>query len=176
MYGLLQSLRDNAEETFIKLGYAEIELNFNYPKGTLVFLLGIRDEDELPNALDSFFEENGKLLSGSGYTLKRNGVRITLSRKAVESFFSGFDENGFLSELYALIGSHGVGLSDVEAVFSRHNKGARILDVENEDFDAVIVCDGASDPYRYVFKFEDGHCDFHRLLSSDFDEIYANDN
>ena len=176
MYGLLQSLRDNAEETFIKLGYAEIELNFNYPKGTLVFLLGIRDEDELPNALDSFFEENGKLLSGSGYTMKRTGVRITLSRRAVESFFSGFDENGFLSELYSVISTHGIGLSDVEAVFSRHNKGARILDVENEDFDAVIVCDGASDPYRYVFKFEDGHCDFHRLLSSDFDEIYANDN
>ena len=176
MYGLLQSLRDNAEETFIKLGYADIELNFNYPKSTLISLLEIRGEDGLADALDGFFKMNSELLTGSGYVMKKRGVRITLSKVAVRRFYELFDENGFLAELYTALGTHGVSLSDIEAVFSRHNKGARLADIESDDFDAVIVCGGDDDPYKYIFKFEDGHCDFHRLLSSDFDEIYNNDN
>ena len=176
MYGLVESLRDNAEETFIKLGYSEIELNFNYPKATLLFLLGIDDESALVAALDGFFAENQELLSGSGYVIKKSSVRITLSKEAVKRFFLGYDENGFLSELYSALGAHGVTLADIEAVFDEHNKGAKCELFEGEDFDAVFACDADDDPYRYLFKFEDGHCDFHRLLESDFNEIYKNDN
>lgn len=172
----MESLRDNAEETFIKLGFSEIELNFNYPKATLMFLLGIYDESALESALECFFLENKDTLSSSGYVMKKSGVRITLSKEAVRYFFSGFDENGFLSALYSALGAHGVTLADIEAVFAEHNKGAKCELFEDDDFDALFKCESDGDPYRYLFKFEDGHCDFHRLLESDFDEIYKNDN
>lgn len=178
MYGLLDSLRDNVLETFIKIGDCELELNFNYPKRTLAYLLALNGEAnaELEGALDAFFADNEELLSGSGYLMKNSDVRIRLSKKAVKALYSGAENYGFLSDLYAATRSHGVTAKKVEEVFLKHKTEAKKEVFDNGDFDVCFSLDTQRDPYIYLFKFENGHCDFHRLLWFDYDEIYKNDN
>lgn len=177
MYGLYESLRDNAEETFIKIGYADIELNFKYPKSTLKSLLGNREmsDEELDNAMRGLLSERGEL-SGTEFRLRKSGALVTLSRECVKRMYEGFDENGFLSELYRVISTHSVTEDGIREVLLKHRPTVNIEKSSDPDFDLLAYSPDASDPYRYLFKLEHGHCDFHRLLPEDFEEIYKNDN
>ncbi len=173
MYGLHESLCDNAEETFIKIGYSDTELNFNYPSGTLKSLLGNREmsDGELCEALDAFFAKNATF-SGSSWHKRRAGVMITLHQSSVKAIYERFDKDGFLSELYRAVSAHGASENSVREVFSKHRPTAVAEKSRDPDFDLLVSFEDGSDPYRYLFKFEHGHCDFHRLLPDDFEEIY----
>ena len=174
---IFESLRDNAEETFIKLGYSDIEMSYNYPESTVRELLADGADNELPleeRLASALFSH--ELFCDSRIRKRKGGVSVTLTRECVRELYRDFDPDGFLPELYRVIGRHGVSESDIRSVFLRHRPNSEILPSSDKDFDLLVLDRSGVDPYRYLFKLDHGHCDFHRLLPSDFEEIYKKDN
>ena len=183
MYGLIDSIRDNLDECFVKLGFTDAPLSFNYPARTLAALLGgntdklsleIPDSDSLAAALVRELDGAKEILGECTLRERKGGFSITVSREGVIRAYSRFDKDGFLPSLLSLISTHGVRAEDIHAVFEGAKKPFEIHPSPDEDIDEYITVTDGKDPYIYLFKFEEHHCDYHRLLPTDFYEIYGN--
>ena len=191
MYGLVESIRDNLVECFVKLGYTDAPLNFNYPTRTLKTLIfGIDECKQCFTKTESEADENitdealFKGLTEALYmardtlgecTVRRRtgGYSITVPREGVKRAFSELDAGGFLPSLLSAISSHGVTSEDIHAVFEGAKRPYISHPSRDPDIDEFITVTDGSDPYIYLFKYEGHHVDYHRLLPADFYEIYG---
>ena len=191
MYGLIDSIRDNLVECFVKLGYTDAPLSFNYPARTLKTLIFSIDEcKQCFTKTESEADENitdEELFKGLTEALymardtlgectvrrRTGGYSITVPREGVKRAFSELDAGGFLPSLLSAISSHGVTSEDIHAVFERAKKPYISHPSPDADIDEFITVTDGSDPYIYLFKYEGHHVDYHRLLPADFYEIYG---
>ena len=195
MYGLIDSIKDNLVECFIKLGYTEAPLSFNYPDRTLSALLFGTDKCKqgFTKTESGMDEKNTAEISGEELfrglsealdlakdalgecTLRRRtgGYSITVPREGVKRAFSELDAGGFLPSLLAVISAHGTRSEEIHAVFERAKKPYISTHSCDPDIDEFITVTDGSDPYIYLFKYEGHHVDYHRLLPADFYEIYG---
>ena len=195
MYGLADSIKDNLVECFIKLGYTDAPLSFNYPDRTLSALLFGTDKckQEFTQERGESDEKSAAEISGEELfrglsealglakdtlgecTLRRRtgGYSITVPREGVKRAFSELDAGGFLPSLLSAISAHGTRSEDIHAVFEGAKKPYISTLSRDPDIDEFITVTDGSDPYIYLFKYEENHVDYHRLLPADFYEIYG---
>ena len=199
MYGLIDSILDNLDECFVKLGFTDAPLSFNYPLRTLAALLGMVSggdggesggtravaDSALNNGngeitSEALLGELTRVLDGARDVLgecslraRKSGYSITVPREGVRRAYSRFDKDGFLPSLLSRISTHGVTAEDIHGVFESARVPFEVHLSSDEDIDEFITVTDGSDPYIYLFKFEEEHCDYHRLLPVDFYEIYG---
>ena len=195
MYGLIDSIKDNLVECFIKLGYTDAPLSFNYPDRTLAALLfdtdkckqeftqgrGESDEksaaeisgEELFRGLSEALDLARDTLGECTVRRRTGGYSITVPREGVKRAFSELDAGGFLPSLLSVISSHGVTSEDIHGVFEEAEKPYACHPSTDADIDEFITVTDGTDPYFYLFKYEENHVDYHRLLPADFYEIYG---
>lgn len=193
MYGLKDSIKDNLVECFVKLGFTDAPLSFNYPDRTLAALLfGVEKCKQTFAKADKSDDKNASEIGGEQLltrlaeelasakdtlgecTVRRrkDGYSITVPREGVRRAFSTFDRGGFLPSLLDAISAHGATREHVRAVFERSERPYVATPSDDADFDEFITVTDGSDPYIYLFKFDGHHVDYHRLLPADFYEIY----
>ena len=195
MYGLADSIKDNLVECFIKLGYTDAPLSFNYPDRTLSALLfdGGKCKQEFTQERGESDEKSTAEISGEELfrglsealdlakdalgecTLRRRtgGYSIAVPRAGVKRACSELDAGGFLPSLLSVISAHGTRSEDIHAVFEGAKKPYISTLSRDPDIDEFITVTDGSDPYIYLFKYEGDHVDYHRLLPADFYEIYG---
>ena len=195
MYGLKDSIKDNLVECFVKLGYTDAPLSFNYPDRTLSALLfgtdkckreftqnegkaGEKSTDdptgaELLKRLTDELDSARDTLGECTVRRRRDGYSITVPREGVARAFSELDVGGFLPSLLSVISSHGVTSEDIHGVFEEAEKPYACHPSTDADIDEFITVTDGTDPYFYLFKYEENHVDYHRLLPADFYEIYG---
>lgn len=195
MYGLVESIKDNLVECFVKLGFTDAPLSFNYPDRTLSALLFSADKckQEFTQERGGGDEKSAAEISGEELlkrltrelaaardtlgecTLRRrrDGYSITIPKEGVRRAFLELDAGGFLPSLLRAISTHGTTSEDIHRVFEDAKKSFISHPSCDADIDEFITVTDGSDPYFYLFKYEESHVDYHRLLPADFYEIYG---
>ena len=174
MNGLTQNLRDNLAELTVKIGYPDSDIKFNYPKNCLKGLFGDRQmsDDALYSYLDSFFDENRELLSGSGYRRGKQIIVITVSQTGAVSLLREKEENKLITKLCLAVTSNKATKNEIHDIFLSVSSEAKFLSFDGIDFDELIYTPDGTDPYFYLFSYEMTHTEYHRFLPDDFREIY----
>lgn len=195
MYGLKDSIKDNLVECFVKLGFTDAPLSFNYPDRTLAALLfdggkckqeftqerGESDEksaaeisgEELLKRLTEELELARDTLGECTLRRRKGGYSITVPKEGVRRAFLELDRGAFLPSLLRAISTRGATSEDIYRVFSDAKKPFISHRSTDGDIDEFITVKDGSDPYIYLFKYEENHVDYHRLLPADFYEIYG---
>ena len=171
---LFDSICDNLQETFEKLGYSETEVSFNYPPKTLKTLFGNRgmSDGELADRLCGFaHEQEGKL---GRISFRKNGdvFLLTVPREGARFVHTERKPDPFLSALVRVTMTFFATKEDVHRVFLDTGRPFTVRPFSEPDLDEVIFFTDR-DSYCYCFSYGEERPELHRLLPEDFAELYA---
>ncbi len=171
---LEQSLIDVLVEQQLKLGYMVGAVGFYYPNESINGLLGtnIADNDELNLVLLEFKAYTKDRLGDVEISHKKDRFCFMIPAEGAKYVHENIDPGEFLPEFIKLIGTHGVTLVEVEALFKHFSKAVHVETFDGEDFDELLYFeDGKPDDYRYLFTLEGHHVIYHRYSKEDFERL-----
>ena len=171
---LEKNITDNIKEAQLKLGFDNRPMSLNYTLGSLKNLLGAAPSKDV---LSSFADFTVSRLGRLSFHDIKGGICITIPAEGT-AYVNGLTGYDFLEELIRKVGSHGISIDDVTAVFKRYSENAVIENSASEDFDILAYFpDKCPDEYLYCLTEEPcigGGCHviYHRFIREDFEELF----
>lgn len=182
-YGrLAKSLIDIVKEQQAKLGYRKEIVRLYYPLSTLrhffecagadnkiaaiviseLQMLEILAPNNLPKQLTDTIGE-------IKVTAKNERFCIEIPPEGSEYVHENTADNEFISELIALVGTHGCTMEQITELFYKYSDDIEKKKMQNGEFDCYIrFLNDPDDTYYYCFHDEGCHIIYHRFLPQDY--------
>lgn len=179
---LAKSLIDIVKEQQAKLGYRKEIVRLYYPLSTLRHFFecagadnkiatGVISEQQM---LEILAQENlpRQLTDTIGeikVTAKNERFCIEIPPKGSEYVHENTADNEFISELIALVGTHGCTMEQITELFYKYSDDIEKKEMQNGEFDCYIrFLNNPDDTYYYCFHDEGCHIIYHRFLPQDY--------
>ena len=179
---LAKSLIDIVKEQQAKLGYRKEIVRLYYPLSTLRHFFECAGADNKIAAiviseqqmLEILAQENlpRQLTDTIGeikVTAKNERFCIEIPPKGSEYVHENTADNEFISELIALVGTHGCTMEQITELFYKYSDDIEKKEMQNGEFDCYIrFLNNPDDTYYYCFHDEGCHIIYHRFLPQDY--------
>lgn len=182
---LAKSLIDIVKEQQAKLGYRKEIVRLYYPLSTLRHFFecagadnkiatGVISEQQM---LEILAQENlpRQLTDTIGeikVTAKNERFCIEIPPKGSEYVHENTADNEFISELIALVGTHGCTMEQITELFYKYSDDIEKKEMQNGEFDCYIrFLNNPDDTYYYCFHDEGCHIIYHRFLPQDYEDF-----
>ena len=179
---LAKSLIDIVKEQQAKLGYRKEIVRLYYPLSTLRHFFecagadnkiatGVISEQQM---LEILAQENlpRQLTDTIGeikVTAKNERFCIEIPPKGSEYVHENTADNEFISELIALVGTHGSTMEQITELFYKYSDDIDKKEMQNGEFDCYIrFLNNPDDTYYYCFHDEGCHIIYHRFQPQDY--------
>ena len=102
-------------------------------------------------------------------TAKNERFCIEIPPEGSEYVHENTADNEFISELIALVGTHGCTMEQITELFYKYSDNIEKKDMQNGEFDCYIrFLNDPYDTYYYCFHDEGCHIIYHRFLPQDY--------
>ena len=176
---LEKSLIDIVKEQQAKLGYRKEIVRLYYPLSTLRHFFecagddnkiaaGMISEQQMlaPNNLPKQLTDT---IGEIKITAKNERFCIEIPPEGSEYVHENTADNEFISELIALVGTHGCTMEQITELFYKYSDDIEKKDMQNGEFDCYIrFLNEPDDTYYYCFHDEGCHIIYHRFLPQDY--------
>ena len=179
---LAKSLIDIVKEQQAKLGYRKEIVRLYYPLSTLRHFFecagadnkiatGVISEQQMleilaPNNLPRQLTDT---IGEIKVTAKNERFCIEIPPKGSEYVHENTADNEFISELIALVGTHGCTMEQITELFYKYSDDIEKKEMQNGEFDCYIrFLNNPDDIYYYCFHDEGCHIIYHRFLPQDY--------
>lgn len=173
-YDKLESNIINAiEEQQLKLGYLRETVRLYYPLSSLNRFLNTENSiEQMRSVLQAFSVATKDHLGGVTVTNKEERFCIAIPPKGVEYIHRHMGTGGFLADLIATVGRHGITLDDVLKQFYKYSEQVHVEEMRNGEFDYLVYFEnGVPDGYRYCITVAENHIIYHRYTAEDYEEF-----
>ena len=166
---LAKSLIDIVKEQQAKLGYRKEIVRLYYPLSTLRHFFECAGAD---NKIATGMISEQQLTDAIGeikVTAKNERFCIEIPPEGSEYVHENTADNEFISELIALVGTHGCTMEQITELFYKYSDNIEKKDMQNGEFDCYIrFLNEPDDTYYYCFHDEGCHIIYHRFLPQDY--------
>ena len=179
---LAKSLIDIVKEQQAKLGYRKEIVRLYYPLSTLrhffecagadnkIAVIVISEQQMLeilaPNNLPKQLTD---IIGEIKVTAKNERFCIEIPPEGSEYVHENTADNEFISELIALVGTHGCTMEQITELFCKYSDDIEKKEMQNGEFDCYIrFLNDPDDTYYYCFHDEGCHIIYHRFLPQDY--------
>ena len=177
---LAKSLIDIVKEQQAKLGYRKEIVRLYYPLSTLrhffecagaeIAAIVISEQQMLeilaPNNLPKQLTDS---IGEIKVTAKNERFCIEIPPEGSEYVHENTADNEFISELIALVGTHGCTMEQITELFYKYSDDIEKKEMQNGEFDCYIrFLNNPDDTYYYCFHDEGCHIIYHRFLPQDY--------
>ena len=182
-YGrLAKSLIDIVKEQQAKLGYRKEIVRLYYPLSTLRHFFecagadnkiaaGVISEQQMLEILapENLPKQLTDTIGEIKVTAKNERFCIEIPPKGSEYVHENTADNEFISELIALVGTHGCTMEQITELFYKYSDDIEKKEMQNGEFDCYIrFLNDPDDTYYYCFHDEGCHIIYHRFLPQDY--------
>lgn len=182
-YGrLAKSLIDIVKEQQAKLGYRKEIVRLYYPLSTLRHFFECAGADNKIAAIVISEQQMLEILAPNNLpkqltdtigeikvTAKNERFCIEIPPEGSEYVHENTADNEFISELIALVGTHGCTMEQITELFYKYSDDIEKKEMQNGEFDCYIrFLNNPDDTYYYCFHDEGCHIIYHRFLSQDY--------
>ena len=102
-------------------------------------------------------------------TAKNERFCIEIPPEGSEYVHENTADNEFISELIALVGTHGCTMEQITELFYKYSDDIEKKEMQNGEFDCYIrFLNEPDDTYYYCFHDEGCHIIYHRFLPQDY--------
>lgn len=166
---LEKNLIDVIAEEQAKLGYRKEAIQLYYPLSSLNHFFNSNDSAEImEKKLNVFSDFVSDRLGNVRFSHKGERFCFYLAPEASEYVHRNNGKNGFIYELVKLLQKEETTLDTVIAFFKKWDKNCVVKELDNGEFDILIMFMEREDPYYYCFKDEGCHVIYHRFLPEDY--------
>ena len=162
---LAKSLIDIVKEQQAKLGYRKEIVRLYYPLSTLRHFFECAGAD---NKIATGMISEQQMLE----ILAPNNLPKQLTDtigEGSEYVHENTADNEFISELIALVGTHGCTMEQITELFYKYSDDIEKKEMQNGEFDCYIrFLNEPDDTYYYCFHDEGCHIIYHRFLPQDY--------
>lgn len=179
---LAKSLIDIVKEQQAKLGYRKEIVRLYYPLSTLRHFFECAGTDNkiatdviseqqmleilAPNNLPKQLADT---IGEIKVTAKNERFCIEIPPNGSEYVHENTADNEFISELIALVGTHGCTMEQITELFYKYSDDIEKKEMQNGEFDCYIrFLNNPDDTYYYCFHDEGCHIIYHRFLPQDY--------
>ncbi|RHD95128.1 hypothetical protein DW775_07285 [Agathobacter rectalis] len=179
---MAKSLIDIVKEQQAKLGYRKEIVRLYYPLSTLRHFFecagadnkiatGMISEQQMleilaPNNLPKQLTDT---IGEIKVTTKNERFCIEIPPEGSEYVHENTADNEFISELIALVGTHGCTMEQITELFYKYSDNIEKKEMQNGEFDCYIrFLNDPDDTYYYCFHDEGCHIIYHRFLPQDY--------
>ena len=157
------------KESQIKLGYESMSFGVNYVTPSLLHMLDGAKEEDLPELLKEFSDENKDELGDITVSKTSNGFRLNVPPKGVDYVHSTYDDSDFLVRFINEVRNPRATVESVVDVFKAFGDKVVVKRVDNGEFDYLIYFeDGKPDEFWYCIDTEDLGMTYHRFMKDDY--------
>lgn len=182
-YGrLAKSLIDIVKEQQAKLGYRKEIVRLYYPLSTLRHFFECAGADNKIAAIVISEQQMLEILAPNNLpkqltdtigeikvTAKNERFCIEIPPEGSEYVHENTADNEFISELIALVGTHGCTMEQITELFYKYSDDIEKKEMQNGEFDCYIrFLNNPDDTYYYCFHDEGCHIIYHRFLLQDY--------
>lgn len=182
-YGrLAKSLIDIVKEQQAKLGYRKEIVRLYYPLPTLRHFFECAGDDNKIAATVISEQQMLEILAPNNLpkqltdsigeikvTAKNERFCIEIPPNGSEYVHENTADNEFISELIALVGTHGCSMEQITELFYKYSDDIEKKEMQNGEFDCYIrFLNNPDDTYYYCFHDEGCHIIYHRFLPQDY--------
>lgn len=169
---LEKNLIDLIKEEQAKLGYRKEAVRLYYPLQSLRHFYDCTDDaDGMQKRLSDFPTAAADTLGAVEISHKGDRFCFVIPESGTEYVHTQMQENDFILQLVALIGSHHATIEQIKALFESQEAPCVITDMDSDEFDVMIRFTEGEDPYYYCFKDEGCHVIYHRFLPEDYTDF-----
>lgn len=179
---LAKSLIDIVKEQQAKLGYRKEIVRLYYPLSTLRHFFecagadnkiatGVISEQQMLEILaqENLPKQLADTIGKIKVTAKNERFCIEIPPKGSEYVHENTADNEFISELIALVGTHGCTMEQITELFYKYSDDIEKKEMQNGEFDCYIrFLNNPDDTYYYCFHDEGCHIIYHRFLPQDY--------
>lgn len=179
---LAKSLIDIVKEQQAKLGYRKEIVRLYYPLSTLSHFFesagadnkiaaGVISEPQMLEilALENLPKQLTDTIGEIKVTAKNERFCIEIPPGGSEYVHENTADNEFISELIALVGTHGCTMEQITELFYKYSDDIEKKEMQNGEFDCYIrFLNDPDDTYYYCFHDEGRHIIYHRFLPQDY--------
>lgn len=179
---LAKSLIDIVKEQQAKLGYRKEIVRLYYPLSTLRHFFecagadhktadGVISEQQMLEILaqENLQKQLTDTIGEIKVTAKNERFCIEIPPKGSEYVHENTADNEFISELIALVGTHGCTMEQITELFYKYSDDIEKKEMQNGEFDCYIrFLNNPDDTYYYCFHDEGCHIIYHRFLPQDY--------
>lgn len=166
---LEKSLTDVIAEEQAKLGYRKEAIQLYYPLGSLNhFFNSNASVDSMKKKLNSFCDFSIDRLGIIKISYEGERFCFHLAPEASEYVHKNYEKNVFIFELVELLQRDDTTLNSVISFFKKWDENCIVKEMDNGEFDVLIMFMDREDPYYYCFKDEGCHIIYHRFLPEDY--------
>lgn len=179
---LAKSLIDIVKEQQAKLGYRKEIVRLYYPLSTLRHFFECAVDDNKIAATVISEQQMLEILAPNNMpkqltdsigeikvTARNERFCIEIPPKGSEYVHENTADNEFISELIALVGTHGCTMEQITELFCKYSDDIEKKEMQNGEFDCYIrFLNDPDDTYYYCFHDEGCHIIYHRFLPQDY--------
>lgn len=179
---LAKSLIDIVKEQQAKLGYRKEIVRLYYPLSTLSHFFESAGADNKIAATVISEQQMLEILAPNNLpkqltdsigeikvTAKNERFCIEIPPEGSEYVHENTADNEFISELIALVGTHGCTMEQITELFYKYSDDIEKKEMQNGEFDCYIrFLNNPDDTYYYCFHDEGCHIIYHRFLPQDY--------
>lgn len=179
---LAKSLIDIVKEQQAKLGYRKEIVRLYYPLSTLRHFFecagadnkiapGVISEQQMLEILapNNLPKQLADTIGEIKVTAKNERFCIEIPPEGSEYVHENTADNEFISELIALVGTHGCTMKQITELFYKYSDDIEKKEMQNGEFDCYIrFLNNPDDTYYYCFHDEGCHIIYHRFLPQDY--------
>ncbi len=166
---LEKSLIDVIAEEQAKLGYRKEAIQLYYPLASLNHFFDSNDSaDTMERKLDNFLDFVSERLGVIRVSHEGDRFCFYLAPEASEYVQKNKEKNIFIFELVKLLQEKNTRIDSVIAFFKKWDSKCVVKEMNNGEFDMLIMFIDRDDPYYYCFKDEGCHVIYHRFLPEDY--------
>ena len=179
---LAKSLIDIVKEQQAKLGYRKEIVRLYYPLSTLSHFFESAGADNKIAATVISEQQMLEILAPNNLpkqltdsigeikvTAKNERFCIEIPPEGSKYVHENTADNEFISELIALVGTHGCTMEQITELFYKYSDDIEKKEMQNGEFDCYIrFLNNPDDTYYYCFHDEGCHIIYHRFLPQDY--------
>lgn len=179
---LAKSLIDIVKEQQAKLGYRKEIVRLYYPLSTLRHFFECAGADNKIAATVISEQQMLEILAPNNLpkqltdsigeikvTARNERFCIEIPPEGSEHVHENTADNEFISELIALVGTHGCTMEQITELFCKYSDDIEKKEMQNGEFDCYIrFLNDPDDTYYYCFHDEGCHIIYHRFLPQDY--------
>jgi hypothetical protein len=171
---LEKNISDVIKEEQVKLGYRSENIRLFYPLQSLNrFLQTELGENEMEACLVEFCRELEPKFGRIAVSHEGGRFCFHLPPRAADYVHAHTPQSGFLYDFIETVGTHGVTIDDVLAVFRRYSDRVHVERVSHGEFDVLVYFeDGEPDDFRYCLTDEGAHVIYHRFTVEDYEDFH----
>lgn len=174
-----KNIIDMLIEQQLKLGFMEESVRLYYPLSSLSVLLDKCDTgtdsftiDAAEAALREFKEEVKDRLGEISFERKKDRFCIVIPKEGGQYVHDHMPEKLFIKDLIELVAHH-CNIEEIIDLFNNNSDAVHIEEVSDNDFKYLIYFEkGIPDDYYYCFNIEGEHVIYHRYTKKDYLDLF----